>query len=149
MFLENQLVDDGDKVEKDSSSIEITIIIDPIVPPTVHANQGGELQEGDGVIENEDNPIVDDVKPTKKVDGERLLTPYEPPLRISTRERWPSTRCPPNEYMMLIDGEEPETRQESILHESNKEWVKTLQEEVIFLLENHTFESYHKEKKIS
>ena len=32
MFLEDQL-DDGDKVEKASSSIEISIRIDPIVPP--------------------------------------------------------------------------------------------------------------------
>ena len=62
VFLEDQLVDDGDKVEKASSSIEIPIRIDPVVPPTVHANYGGELQEGDGVIENEDDPIVDDVE---------------------------------------------------------------------------------------
>ena len=49
MFLEDQLVDDGDKVEKASSSIEIAIRIDPMVPPTVHANHKGELQEGNGV----------------------------------------------------------------------------------------------------
>ena len=40
VFLEDQLVDDGDKVEKTSSSAEIPIIIDPVVPPTVHANHG-------------------------------------------------------------------------------------------------------------
>ena len=57
VFLEDQLVDDGDKVEKASSSAEIPIRIDPVVPPTVYANHGGELQEGDIVIENEDDPI--------------------------------------------------------------------------------------------
>ena len=56
MFLEDQLVD-GDKVEKASSSTEIPIRIDLVVPPTVYANHRGELQEGDGVIENEDDPI--------------------------------------------------------------------------------------------
>ena len=43
VFLEDQLVDDGDKVKKDSSSAKIPIIIDPVVPPTVYANHGGEL----------------------------------------------------------------------------------------------------------
>ena len=105
----------------------------------MYANHGEELQEGDGVIENEDDPIADDVEPTKQVDGELPLPPYEPPLRISTRERQPSTRYPPNEYVMLTDGGEPETYQEAILHERKKEWVKAMQEEVRSLLENHTF----------
>ena len=85
MFLEDQLVDHGDKVEKASSSIEISIRIDPVVPPTVHANHGGELQKGDGVTENEDDLIVDDVEPTEQVGGELPLPPYEPLLRRSTR----------------------------------------------------------------
>ena len=66
VFLEDQLVDNGDKKEKSSSSTEIPIRIDPIVPPTMYANHGGELQEGDGVIENADDPIVDDVEPTEQ-----------------------------------------------------------------------------------
>ena len=63
VFLEDQLVDDGDKVEKSSSSTKIPIIIDLVVLPTVNANHGGDLQEGDGVTKNEDDPIVDDVEP--------------------------------------------------------------------------------------
>ena len=62
VFLEDQPVDDGDNVEKASSSTEIPIRIDLVVPPTMHANHGRELREGDGVIENEDDPIVDDVE---------------------------------------------------------------------------------------
>ena len=46
VFFEDQLVDDGDKVEKGSSSNKIPIRIDPVVPPTVYANHKGELQEG-------------------------------------------------------------------------------------------------------
>ena len=140
MFLEDQLFDDGNKVEKASSSVEITIRIDPVVPPTVYANLGGELQEGDGVTENENDPIVDDVEPTEQVDGELPLPPYEPPLRRSTRECQPSTRYPPNEHVMLTDGGELETYQEAILHESKKEWVKAMQEEVRSLLENHNYD---------
>ena len=104
VFLEDQRVADGDKIEKASSSTEIPIRIDPVVPLPVYANHGGELQEGDGITQNEDDPIVDDVEPTKQVDGELPLPPYEPPLRRSTRERQPFTRYPPNEYMMLTNG---------------------------------------------
>ena len=43
MFHEDQLVDDGDKVEKASSFTEIPIRIDPVVPPIMYANHGGEL----------------------------------------------------------------------------------------------------------
>ena len=41
---------------------------------------------------------------------------------------------------MLSYGGEPETYQEAILHESKKEWVKSMQEEVRSLLENHTYD---------
>ena len=106
----------------------------------MHANHREELHEGDSVNENEDDPIVGDVKPTEKVDGELSLPPYEPPLRRYTRELQPSTRYPPNEYVMLTEGGEPETYQEAILHESKKECVKARQEEVRSLLENHTYD---------
>ena len=104
MFLEDQLINYGDKVEKASSSCAIVIRIDQVVPPTVHATHGEELQEGDGVTKNEDDPIVDDVEPIEQVDGKLPLPPYEPPLRRSTRECQPSTRYPPNEHVMLTDG---------------------------------------------
>ena len=103
VFLEDQLVNDGDKVEKASSYAKIPIRIDPVVPPTVHANHGGELQEGDGVTENEDDPTVDDVEVSEQVDGELPLPPYEPPLRRPNREHEPSTRYPLNEYVMLTE----------------------------------------------
>ena len=86
VFLEGQLVDDGDKVDEASSSTEIPIRIDPVVPPIVHANNKGELQEGDGVTENEDDPIVNDIEPTEQVNRELPLPPYEPPLRRNAKE---------------------------------------------------------------
>ena len=91
-------------------------------------------------LKNKDDLIVDDVEPTEEVDGELPLPSYEPPLRRSTRERQLSTRYPANKYVMLIDGGEPETYQEAILHKSKKEWVKAMQEEVRSFLENHTYD---------
>ena len=40
--------------------------------------------------------------------------------------------------MKLTNEGEPETYHETILHESKKEWVKAMQEELRSLLENHT-----------
>ena len=36
----------------------------------------GELQEGNGVTENENYPTIDDVEPIEQVDGELQLPPY-------------------------------------------------------------------------
>ena len=41
---------------------------------------------------------------------------------------------------MLTNGGEPKNYQEAILHECEKEWVKSMQEEVRSLLENHTYD---------
>ena len=77
----------------------------------MHPNHRGELQEGDGVTENEDGTIVDDVEPTKQVDGELPLLPCEPPLTRSTKELQPSIRYPPIDYVMLTGRGEPTTYQ--------------------------------------
>ena len=42
--------------------------------------------------------------------------------------------------MILTNGGEQKTYQESILHESKKEWVKAMQEEVGSLHENHIYD---------
>ena len=41
---------------------------------------------------------------------------------------------------MLTNGGELETYQEAILQKGKKEWVKSMQEEVRSLLENHTYD---------
>lgn len=43
MFLEDQLVDDDDKIEKASSSVEVPVRIDSVFPHTMHTEHGGEL----------------------------------------------------------------------------------------------------------
>ena len=45
VFPEYQLIDDGDKVEKSSSFAKIPIIIDRVVPPTMHANHGASYKK--------------------------------------------------------------------------------------------------------
>lgn len=80
VFLEDQLVHDNDKIEQASSTIKVLIRIDSFIPPIGHMNHRGELQEDDDVIENDDNPIVDEVEPIEQVD--KKLPLYGQSLRI-------------------------------------------------------------------
>ena len=77
----------------------------PVPSPVVHDDHGGDEQEDYGENTSDDTPTVDDVEPTEQAPP----PPVEIPLRRSTRERQPSTRYPPHEYVMLTDGGEPET----------------------------------------
>ena len=145
VFLEDQLFDDGDNIEKPETSVYIPWSLGPVPSPVVHDDHGGDEQEDSGENTSDDTPTVDDAEPTEQAPP----PPVEIPLRRSTRERQPSTRYPPHEYVMLTDGGELETYQEAILHENKNEWVKAMLEEMRSLLENHTYDlvKLPKEKK--
>ena len=94
----------------------------PVPSTVVYDDHGGDEQENYGENVSDDTPTVDDAEPTEQVPP----PPVEIPLRRSTRERQPSTRYPPHEFVMLTDGGEPETYQEAILHKHKNEWVKII-----------------------
>ena len=116
------MFDDGDNVEKPKTSVYIFWSLGSVPSPIVHDDHGGDEQEDCSENTSDDTPTVDDTEPTKQAPP----PPVEIPLRRSTRERQPSTRYPPLEYVMLTDGGEPETYQEAILHENKNEWVEAM-----------------------
>ena len=61
-------------------------------------------------------------------------------LRRSTRERKPSSRYSPHEFVLLTDGGEPECFGEAVEDESKAQWLEAMQEEMKSLLENDTYE---------
>ena len=61
-------------------------------------------------------------------------------MRRSSRDRRPSIRYSPDEFVMLTDGGEPECYEEAMAHDKKKEWVKAMQEEIKSLHENKTYE---------
>ncbi|KAK9204253.1 hypothetical protein WN943_014511 [Citrus x changshan-huyou] len=65
----------------------------------------------EGAGEDNNDGLVELVK---QAPTEPLALPVESELRRSTREWQPSTRYPPNEYVMLIDGGEPECFEETM-----------------------------------
>ena len=124
VFLEDQLLDDIDKIEKPKSSINIPIRVDPIPPSVLQDDHGRVAQEAHGenvndealIVEqehgesvNDEVPTVDDVEPTEQVEQASPSSLIEISLRRSTRECQPSTRYPPNEYVMFTDKESQKT----------------------------------------
>jgi hypothetical protein len=104
------------------------------VQDDAHSAVGGEnapqQQEYENVEENDYDPQ----------EAPAPDSPPADPLRRSSRGRVPSTRYKSDQYVVLLsDGSEPECFLEAIKNE-NKEWSKTMQEEMDSLHTNHTYE---------
>ena len=133
VFLEDQTIEDIDKLESAESSTNDLVDLDPLNPPVVH-----DIDEE--VQTPHDDAAEDDVEP--EIEGEQ--SPQEPlpqtPLRRSTREKQPSRKYSSNEYVMISDQGEPKTYQEVLKHENKTEWLKAMKEEMKSLHENHTYD---------
>ena len=112
--MEDQTIVDFGKLEKPKSSSEELVDSDIICPPMVPIDDNRGVQ-------------VDD---TSLVDENSTELSVEPRLRRSTRERQPSTRYSASEYVMLVDGGEPENYQEILSHENKGEWLSAMQNEM-------------------
>ncbi|GMJ01978.1 hypothetical protein HRI_003867000 [Hibiscus trionum] len=62
------------------------------------------------------------------------------PLRRSSRNRRSSVRYSSDEYVLLIDGGEPECYEEAMESECKDQWVEAMKDALQSLHENHTFE---------
>ncbi|KAF7129225.1 hypothetical protein RHSIM_Rhsim10G0050800 [Rhododendron simsii] len=89
VFFEDQTIEDLDKNEKPTPSHEYPVNLDPIPPPMVHDDYGGDVQNDDDV---EETPAAEETE--QEVQQEQVLSepPEEEQLRRSTRERQPSRR---------------------------------------------------------
>ena len=141
VFVEDQTIDDIDKVEKTEpqNSGDLTDI-DPI-PPTplpVSVEDGiredtDDDQHGIGEFDAPMDDVVND-------QHQAPITPPAVPLRRSTRDRQPSTRYPSDQYILLTDEGEPECYEEAMKSECKDQWVEAMKDELKSLHDNHTFE---------
>ncbi|RDY04253.1 hypothetical protein CR513_12058, partial [Mucuna pruriens] len=143
-FLEDQIVEDIDKVKKSTPEKDNNLSkIDPVWMPindmdtTDNNVQNGEqhncsdLQLGDGF----DFPVDDDVEEEQEMSqDENLGDAPKPPsiqLRRSNMERQSSIRYTSSEYVTLTDGEEPKCYQEAIESEEKQKWMDAMQDVVL------------------
>ena len=70
---------------------------------------------------NEVEPEIEEEYPTQE-------PPPQLELRKSTRDRQPSRKYPPNEFVLISDQGEPESYQEAIKHAMKDDWKKAMEE---------------------
>ena len=63
-----------------------------------------------------------------------------PELRRSTRERRANTRYSSNDFVLLVNNDEPECFDEAVESEHKAKWLQAMQDEMKSLHENNTFE---------
>lgn len=140
IFIEDQIVQDIEKLKEEMPQYNDALIdLDPVPPTHVPIQPTDEVQDGQHGTSDIDThtqvEIDDDVHqlPTSEVSSDISL-------RRSTRIRQSSTRYPTSEYVLLTDGGELECYAEAVESEQRKEWIDAMQDEMKSLYENHTFE---------
>ncbi|KAJ4728518.1 Retrovirus-related Pol polyprotein from transposon TNT 1-94 [Melia azedarach] len=136
IFIEDQTIQDIEKLKEEMPQYSDTLIdLDP-VPPTQPTDEVQDGQHGTGDIDTHTQVEIDDdvhQLPTSEVSSDISL-------RRSTRIRQSSTRYPTSEYVLLTDGGEPECYAEAVESEQRKEWIYAMQDKMKSLHENHIFE---------
>ena len=138
MFLEAQTIEDFGKGDQPEPKTSDLIDMDPSPSSSVDDENGGDVQPPvedveDAAKPNEVEPEIEEEHPTQ-VPSPQLE------LRKSTRDRQPSRKYPPNEFVLISDQGEPESYQEAIEHAKKGDWKKAMEEEMNSLLENHTYD---------
>ncbi|KAL4281928.1 hypothetical protein GQ457_03G023330 [Hibiscus cannabinus] len=146
VFLEDQTIEDTKQSGSPMSKAITQIIQDP-VPMIRHETieeQNAENQDENNdsptdessIEANEDQPI-ETIGP--KVAPEPEVTP-QPELRRSVRERRPSNRYPPLEYVIVVNEGEPQSFDQAMEDDHKEQWLKAMQEEMQSLHENQTYD---------
>lgn len=152
-FMEDQTIEDIDKMEKTTPEIDNGLSdVDPVRMPThdldtAENNVQNDEQHGDvgdqQLGDDFDVPNDDAEEEHEMSQDEDLGDAPEPPqaqVWRSTRQRKPSTRYPSDDYVTLTDGGEPECYDEAMESDEKKKWLDAMQDEMKSLHDNHTFD---------
>ena len=143
--MEDQTIEDIDKMEKSTPKEDNGVAdFEPVQPLIQNLNTDVQNDVGDQELAYEVDVPVDDAEEEHDMSqDENLSDATKPPqvqLERSNRERQPSRRYSPDEYVILIDDEEPECFTEAIKSEEKKKWLDAMKEEMKSLHDNHTFD---------
>ena len=126
VFFENQIIENIDKGDNKKSSDDISTSSNPDPDPTpvsVDFNQGGVETEQKEDVDDGDDPLADapehEAPPTSPL-------PLQDEFTRSNRERRPSNRYNPHEYVLLTDGEKPESYCEALEYEDKENWLRAM-----------------------
>ena len=152
IFVEDQTIEDIDKVEKSSSSIDDNLIdLDPVpmIRETTQDDIAQEEEEHEDVdteqtIVNNEVDVNHDViiQEIGLEQGEHTSLEEEAnqQVRRSTRERRPSVRYPSSDYILFNEDGEPESFLDVLSHKDKEKWMHAMHDEMSSLRKNDTYE---------
>ncbi|BBH07123.1 hypothetical protein Prudu_018965 [Prunus dulcis] len=141
--------------DKPDNPREYPANLDLVPPPLDHNNGRHESNDTDDPASDPiiNEPVDDDMSDDHTTDGIvddiaddglEAQAHEEPKAEIQprrlTRVRRPQSRYSPDDYVLLIDGGEPECYKEALNHDQQDEWLKAMHEEMQSLHENHTYD---------
>ena len=141
MFMEDHTIQDIEKTDAIQFQYNDNLIdLDPVHLthfPTQVEDEAHDDQHDIGDVETPTQVETDDdVHEQSPI----VEAPPDILLRRSTRDQHPSTQYSVNDYVLLIDGGEPESYEEAMGDENKMKWVNAMQNEMKSLHENHSFE---------
>nr|GEZ27716.1 hypothetical protein [Tanacetum cinerariifolium] len=158
-FIEDQAIEDIDKVKKSDAKCDehdIPFQVDeqndshneqdaPIhFDDQNNQNDGHEIPMHDYVQNDQPNVLIDqhdEQEAPIHVDEEPNVVQHDVVQpRRSNRERQPSMKYSPHDYVLLTGGGEPESYQKAMQHDDKEKWKIAMVKEMESLKENHTYE---------
>ncbi|KAG6400326.1 hypothetical protein SASPL_137152 [Salvia splendens] len=118
----DQTQGNNENAEKNTTAVAtdgdvVVVCDDACVSSSCQQTDGKETEDYGGDIQPEQGDPIDDGA------GDEETRPAQdevPPVRRSVRERQPSTRYSPHEYVMLTDGGEPQSFAEAMAHDQKE-----------------------------
>ena len=101
---------------------------------------GGDTEEYDDMVDDAADDDDGQNHDHHTLSDSSTPPPEEEEVRRSMRQRRPSTRYNPHEYVMLSNGEEPESFREVMANDHKEEWLDAMNDEMNCLQENHTYD---------
>ncbi|KAG5549867.1 hypothetical protein RHGRI_014986 [Rhododendron griersonianum] len=138
VFLEDQTIKEFDKDDQPEENASDLVDLEPIPSPSVHGEIEEDVQPPLEVGENVDIPNEVELEN----EGEQPIQepPPQPELRRSVRDKQPSRKYSPDEFVTVTEQGEPESYQEALEHDKKGEWAKAMEDEMKSLLENRTYD---------
>ena len=137
VFMENETIEDIQKVGRDAPNTDASSIPEKLEPPTPAVGEiHPEVAEPEAPLDVQPDDPNDD-------DGSHYQPPAaegSPPRTRSGRVVQPSTRYSSNEYVLFTDGGEPDSFEEAMKDGHKHKWMEAMEDEMKSLHDNNTFE---------
>jgi hypothetical protein len=138
VFFEKETIENVQNLDKAKTSSRNYVDLTPISKINQNTQNTETNQPSPSPLTEPNDPQEEENDPQIKIPSNEASQEQE--LRRSSRDRRANTRYSTNDFVLLVDGGEPEFFEEVIESEHKKKWLEAMQDEIKSLHENNTFE---------